>query len=115
MITFVALKKHAKHIKHLLSVFLLVVFAIALTPWSILHHHEIPIVKKETNCHHVSHVESHTDTCLICHAGFEKNYVQAHNIYKIYLSIKIFGQVEPALKSAYVQLKHTSLRGPPIA
>lgn len=95
---------------------MLVVFAIALTPWSILHHHkEIPTSQQETNCHHVSHVKAHADNCFICHAGFEKNYVQAHNIYRVFLSVKIFGIAVPVLKNTYVELKHTSLRGPPLA
>lgn len=94
---------------------MLLVFAIALTPWNITHHHvEVPIIK-EKNCHHLSHVEAHADNCLICHAGFEKNYVKAHQTYKIYLSIKVLGLLEPVLKSAFTVLKHTSLRGPPMA
>jgi len=95
---------------------MLITFAIALTPWSVLHHHnEVPIPKKEVNCHHVSHVESHGDTCLICSASFEKNYVQTHHVYCIFLSAKIFNQKELVLTSSYVELLHTSLRGPPSA
>jgi len=110
------LKKQKQHIKKHLSAFMLVVFAIALTPWSVLHHHqELPIVKQEVNCKHVSHVQAHADTCLICNASFEKNYVQIHHIYRIFLSIKIFGQAEPVLKSSCAEIKRSCLRGPPAA
>lgn len=95
---------------------MLLTFAIALTPWSVLHHHrEIPIPKKEINCHHVTHVEAHGDNCLICNASFEKDYVQIHNIYRIFLSVTIFSQKAPVLKSSYTRLLSTSLRGPPLA
>ncbi|WP_133248515.1 hypothetical protein [Pedobacter yonginense] len=110
------MKKHKQHINRLLSAIMLMVFAIALTPWNLLHHHQtIPSVPKEVNCKHVSHVQAHADNCLICNAGFEKNYVQIHNIYKIFLSVKIFGQTEPVLKSAYTEIKRSCLRGPPLA
>ncbi|WP_320462494.1 hypothetical protein [Pedobacter sp. CFBP9032] len=95
---------------------MLFAFAIALTPWSVLHHHQkIPIPKKEVNCHHVTHVEAHGDTCLICNASFEKNYVQTHNVYRIFLSVTISSQKESTLKSSYAKLLSTSLRGPPLA
>lgn len=95
---------------------MLVVFAIALTPWSLIHHHDkLPPIVKEVNCKHLSHVEAHADNCLICNAGFEKNYVQAHHIYKIFLSVKIFGQADPVLSSFYTEIKRTCLRGPPLA
>ncbi len=95
---------------------MLMVFAIALTPWSVLHHHqEIPVVKQEVNCKHLSHVQAHGDNCLICNASFEKNYVQIHHIYRIFLSAKVFNQADPVLKSAYTEIKCTCLRGPPLA
>jgi len=110
------LKKQRQDIRKYISAFMLFVFAIALTPWSVLHHHaEIPIPKKEVNCHHVSHVEAHGDTCLICNASFEKNYVQTHHVYRIFLSVTILSQNEPVIKSSYTELLRTSLRGPPLA
>lgn len=95
---------------------MLMVFAIALTPWNIIHHHEqVPVTVKEVNCKHLSHVQAHADNCLICNAGFEKNYVHTPHLYKIFLSVKIFGQAEPTLKSFYTELKRSTLRGPPVA
>ncbi len=94
---------------------MLMVFAIALTPWNIIHHHQqAPVTVKEVNCKHLSHVQAHADNCLICNAGFEKNYVHTAFLYKIYLSVKIFGQTEATLKSFYTEIKRTSLRGPPL-
>ncbi|AZI24568.1 hypothetical protein EA772_04115 [Pedobacter sp. G11] len=109
------MKKHRQNIRKYLSAFMLIVFAIALTPWSVLHHHqEIPIPKKEIHCHHVSHVQSHGDTCLICSASFEKDYVQVHHIYRIFLSAKLISPKQTILKSSYVELLSTGLRGPPM-
>jgi len=95
---------------------MLVVFAIALTPWSVLHHHEpLPLIKNEKNCKHITHVKASAETCLICNASFEKNYVQTHNVYRVFLSAKIFNQTAPVLKSSFVQIKRCFLRGPPQA
>jgi len=94
---------------------MLVVFAIALIPWNLLHHHkEAPSAPKEINCHHLSHLESHADNCLICNASFEKNYVQTHQLYSIFLSAKLLTGYNPVLKSCFTELRHTSLRGPPL-
>ncbi|RZJ63505.1 MAG: hypothetical protein EOO47_28475 [Flavobacterium sp.] len=110
------MKKHKQNIRKYLSAFMLIVFAIALTPWSVLHHHqEIPIPQKEINCHHVTHVQSHGDTCLICNASFEKDYVQTHHIYRIFLSAKLLSSIQPILKSSYIALISADLRGPPVA
>ncbi|RNL49668.1 hypothetical protein [Pedobacter jejuensis] len=110
------MKKHKQHINRLLAAIMLMVFAIALTPWNLLHKHQpIPVVKQEINCKHLSHVQAHADNCLICNAGFEKNYVHTHHLYKIFLSVKLFGQADPVLKSSYTEIKRTSLRGPPLA
>jgi hypothetical protein len=110
------LKKHRQNIKKYLSAFMVVDFAIALTTWSVLHNHApVPVVEKEVNCKHVSHLQAHGDTCLICNASFEKNYVSAHHIYRIFLCAKIFNPTEPTLKNAFTEVKRTSLRGPPLA
>ncbi|KQR71770.1 hypothetical protein ASF92_00145 [Pedobacter sp. Leaf176] len=95
---------------------MLMVFTIALTPWNLLHQHQpVAAVTKEVNCKHLSHVQAHTENCLICNAGFEKNYVQTHQLYKIFLSAKIFSQANPVLKSFFTEIRRTSLRGPPLA
>ncbi|WP_131538421.1 hypothetical protein [Pedobacter nototheniae] len=110
------MKKQKQNIKNYLSAIMLFVFAIALTPWSLIHHHDtVPVAPKEINCKHLTHVQAHAENCLICNAGFEKNYVQTHHLYKIFLSAKLFSQTEPVLKSFYTELKRTTLRGPPLA
>lgn len=94
---------------------MLLVFAIALTPWALVHNHnKAPRPPKETNCHHISHVESHSENCLICAFGFEKNFVQTHNLYNIFLSAKIFNPVVNVISSSFVEIKQTCLRGPPL-
>lgn len=95
---------------------MLIVFAVALTPWSVIHHHQpAPVIQKEANCKHVSHIQTHGDTCLICNASFEKNYVQVHQIYRVFLCAKVLLKKELAVKSIYTELLRTSLRGPPVA
>lgn len=93
---------------------MLAVFAVALTPWNIVHLHKpLPPVVKEVNCKHLSHVEAHADNCLVCHASFEKNFIQTRINTRVFLSCTIFGKVEPILKSFFTEIKTTSLRGPP--
>jgi hypothetical protein len=109
-------KKQKPHIAKLLSVFMLIVFAFALTPWHLVHQHNKAVsTPKETNCHHISHVEIHTENCLICAFGFEKNYIQTHQLYTVFLSAKILNRVEPVITSSFVQIKRATLRGPPIS
>ncbi|MBC7419026.1 MAG: hypothetical protein H7325_12850 [Pedobacter sp.] len=94
---------------------MLAVFAIALTPWSVLHHHQVvPEPPKEAHCTHLSHVQAHAADCLICKANFTKHYTSTHHIYKIFLSVKIFCPAEPVFPSSYTKLIQTSLRGPPV-
>jgi hypothetical protein len=95
---------------------MLLVFTIALTPWSALHHH--PQVtyhpEKEKTCTHKLHISSHVDTCLICAAHFEKDFVNVTATFQVFLSIKSYLKESPVLSSSYVALLSTSLRGPPV-
>jgi hypothetical protein len=111
------LKKKRVHINNILSAVLLLVFSIALTPWSAFHHH--PEVtyhpEKEKNCTHKLHISSHTDTCLVCAAHFEKNFVQVSATFKVFLFVQTYIKESPVLRSSYVALFSTALRGPPAA
>lgn len=92
------------------------ILVLALTPWNAFHNHrKVFSAPQEKNCHHISHVESHAEECLICSTGFEKNYVNTHKLYKVYLSTTIFGYFAPEIKSSFVNIKQTCLRGPPTA
>ncbi|MGY0039807.1 hypothetical protein [Pedobacter sp. NJ-S-72] len=65
------------HINRIFATLLLWVFAIALTPWSSLHHHEEQsdyCAKSGKECMHKVHVGSERHNCLICSAHFEKDY-----------------------------------------
>lgn len=94
---------------------MLAVFAIALTPWSVLHHHDIVLdPPKEAHCTHLAHVQAHAADCLICKANFTKHYTSTHSIYKVFLSVKIFCRAEPVFTDYYTKLIRTCLRGPPI-
>lgn len=118
-ITFVAqLKNRRLHINQILGFFLLWVFAIALTPWSSLHHHEEEqeyCVKDGKNCMHKVHIGNETHNCLICSAHFEKDYHNSTVSYNITLESKIVLESTLSVSAAYTALISTSLRGPPLA
>ncbi|WP_432714456.1 hypothetical protein [Pedobacter sp.] len=111
------MKNKRKHIQQFLAAALLLVFSIALTPWSALHHHpEVtyhPV--KEKVCTHKLHLDSHTDTCLVCAAHFEKNYISTTATFQVFLSVKSFIREAPVLSTCYIALFGTFLRGPPSA
>ncbi|MET3112779.1 hypothetical protein AAKU52_000497 [Pedobacter sp. CG_S7] len=111
------LKNRRNHIKSILSAILLLVFSIALTPWSALHHHPEVVYhpEKEKICTHKLHISSHVDTCLVCAAHFEKNYVNASATFQVFLSIQLWVKETPILRSSSVALFSTSVRGPPVA
>jgi len=112
------LKKRLLHIHRAIAVLLLMVFAMALTPFAAFHdhHHEAPVcVKNHQDCGHKFHIHEGGDNCLICKAHFEKNYavqqVQCH-----YFSItRTFMPAMPPVKGSYTELISLSLRGPPLA
>ncbi|WP_143166819.1 hypothetical protein [Pedobacter caeni] len=111
------MKKSRQHINQILSIALLWVFAIALTPFSALHHHddEPRCLKHEKTCSHKLHVRSHTDTCLVCAAHFEKNYLHEYTHFQVYLEIGPVSELYAILTGSYTELIGSSLRGPPIA
>lgn len=107
------LKKKDLHISKFFAVAMLWVFAVALTPWSIFHHHETVNEPVEKHCTHQFHVKTSTETCLMCAAHFEKHYFISNNAYVTYLNVQFVFKTQQAVSSAYAQLISTSLRGPP--
>ncbi|WP_110828699.1 hypothetical protein [Pedobacter nutrimenti] len=109
------MKKRRIHIHRILSAVLLWVFAIALTPWSALHHHDQQDVHsaREKVCTHKLHISSHADTCLICAAHFEKDFVQSGTTFRIFLSVQSLPKIHPLISGSYTELIESSLRGPP--
>ncbi len=96
--------------------FLLMVFAIALTPFGAFHHHEaIPgcSSSKEAKCTHKEHVRNHADTCLVCAAHFEKNFIRARLIQAVFLQSSPFVTKQVALTAVHIEAEVPSLRGPP--
>ncbi len=96
---------------------MLLVFSIALTPWSALHHHPVAVHQpvKEKVCTHKLHISSHADTCLVCAAHFEKSYDHVMVTFQVFHSVITYIKESPVLRSSYVALLSTSLRGPPAA
>jgi hypothetical protein len=116
------LRKKVLHIQKVISVVLLMVFAIALTPFSVLHHHdEAPDCLEGTalshvkTCGHKFHIGTHEDHCLVCEAHFEKNYTTTTTHYQVYLEYKLVSKYYRTTAAAYTQLIGTALRGPPTA
>ncbi|QNK62626.1 hypothetical protein H7F33_19140 [Pedobacter sp. PAMC26386] len=106
------------HINRILATLLLWVFAIALTPWSSLHHHEEQLdycVKNGKECMHKVHVGSERHNCLICSAHFEKDYYTAAVPYQAKQQSKALVKDYALTGSCYTALISTSLRGPPTA
>lgn len=93
----------------------MMVFAIVLTPWAAFHHHEEPSLRAEKHCTHKVHIKAQSETCLVCSAHFEKNYVSTHSLYKIFLSVKLFNRSNTVLRGSFTDVISTSLRGPPTA
>lgn len=94
------------------------VFAIALTPWSSLHHHEeVPdyCAKDGKECLHKFHVGSESHNCLICSAHFEKDYYTTAVAYRATLESKSVIKNYALISASYTALISTSLRGPPAA
>ena len=110
-------RKHL-HIHRILSVILLWVFSIALTPWSAFHnHHELPGVHCSATskvCTHKYHLGLEQHNCLVCAAHFEKDYAEASQNFVVWLkSIPLF-KSDTVYLASYVTLISTALRGPPI-
>lgn len=108
------LKKRRSHIQQILTLALLWVFALAITPWSSLHHHEEQTVVVEKHCTHHLHLKTTQETCLICKAHFEKNYIISTAIFVTYLEAKVFHFQSSNITNSYAKLISTSLRGPPV-
>lgn len=106
-------QKRNANIKQFLTITMLWVFAIAITPWGALHNHQANDVPVEKTCTHSVHVKSNQDHCLICKAHFEKNYTITSLSYYTYLSSKLIKRTAPLAQSSFVKLISTSLRGPP--
>lgn len=111
------MKKKQQHINQIFSIVMLWVFAIALTPFGALHHHEeeARCSNNEKTCSHKLHVRSHTETCLICAAHFEKNYLSHEEHFQVYLEIKRLVKHYDTVKGSYTELIGSALRGPPVA
>ncbi|TKC01977.1 hypothetical protein [Pedobacter cryotolerans] len=107
------LKKRRLYIQQILTLALLWVFALAITPWSSLHHHEEQTIVVEKHCTHHLHLKTTQETCLICKAHFEKKFMVSKAIAVTYLESKVFHSPKFNITSSYAELISTSLRGPP--
>jgi len=117
LITFTAqLKNKRLHINQILASLLLCVFAIALTPWSSLHHHEEEVshgLENTKACMHKVHIGTEQHNCLICSAHFTKDVIVAAAQFRVSLESKAIVRNFSIISSSYVALISTSLRGPP--
>lgn len=112
-----SLKNKRSHINSILSIFLLCVFAIALTPWSSFHHHDREELSCASNgkiCQHKFHIGNETHNCLVCSAHFEKDYYTSAVTYQFTLPSKRVIKNFALISSSYTALISLSLRGPPV-
>lgn len=102
------------HINQILTVMMLWVFSLAITPWAALHHHDDAHVEPvEKHCTHKFHLKASQADCLICKAHFEKNYTVSNPLGIAYLESVLVKRIVLIPLSAYSALISTSLRGPP--
>ena len=106
-----------KYISRLLSVLLLMVFSIALTPWNALHHHPEVVIHQEVekSCTHELHLSSHVEHCLVCEAHFVKDFINVTATFQVFITSATRVEAYPSLGNSYAELIQTSLRGPPVA
>lgn len=90
------------------------VFAIAITPWSVLHQHKpAEVCMAEKHCTHKVHVSTERDNCLICKAHFEKNYTIAVQEWHIELQPQPVYRFVLYEKEVFKAAVSSFLRGPP--
>lgn len=110
------LKIKRLHINQVLTVMMLWVFSLAITPWSALHRHaESHDIALEKHCTHKLHLKTSDDHCLVCKAHFEKNYVLSEQLGITYLESILIRRTVLSPSSAFTALIFTSLRGPPLS
>ena len=108
------LKIKRSHINQILTVMMLWVFSLAITPWNALHHHAHSHEGSvEKHCTHKLHLKTSQENCLICKAHFEKNYTLSEQLAVMHLEVALIKRVTLSPCSAYIALISTSLRGPP--
>lgn len=96
---------------------LLWVFTIALTPFSAFHdhnHNEPRCVSNQKTCTHKLHISNHSDSCLICKAHFEKNYLSTQQYFETYQVNVSAMRYYATVNGSYAELISLSLRGPPL-
>ena len=103
------------HIQRILTLAMLWVFSLAITPWSSFHNHHEVATTVEKNCTHKLHVKAEQDHCLICKAHFEKNYTISVSTHVTYLTSKLLERSCANVTSSYSELISTTLRGPPLS
>lgn len=112
------MKNKRLHINRILAFLLLCVFAIALTPWSSLHHHEEEQTYCQENgkvCMHKVHIGTEQHNCLICSAHFTKDLITHAAEFRISLYSKAVVKNFTLISGTYTALISTALRGPPAA
>ncbi|KEQ29293.1 hypothetical protein N180_07025 [Pedobacter antarcticus 4BY] len=112
-----SLKAHRQHISQLLAFLLLCVFAIALTPWSSLHHHQEQqesCAKPGDFCQHKVHISKQQHNCLVCSAHFEKDYSKTSQTPAISIGSSYLRYADLIAHAGYTALISQSLRGPPL-
>lgn len=104
-------KRH--FLKQISAVVILAIFSLAITPLSILHHHEENIPIHEKNCTHTVHVKTSSENCLVCKAHFEKHFISDFHNYIVYLKGNIVEHVFSLVGNSFTDIIASCLRGPP--
>lgn len=104
-----------KNIAKYLTLFLLGVFALGITPWEAFHDHSSTIIADsiERDCLHSGHVKAKPAKCIVCVSHFDSIFILNSSLFKYVEKAVQLKYVEGLFNTSFTNLISTPLRGPP--
>ncbi len=109
------LKIERTHIAKYISILLLGIFTIGITPWEAFHGHNLDneIVLSERDCLHNGHVQAKPVKCIVCVSHFDKVFVLTTPVFEFFADETPVSYSINKSADTFTDLIATSLRGPP--